>query len=67
FLFVGGVSITFLNLNDGIEYVSVRFSFSGTLTAAGNNLNGRLGFTAIHTPANDRLLSTRCDYTLSPS
>ncbi|MEM1327222.1 MAG: hypothetical protein AAGI23_14770 [Bacteroidota bacterium] len=64
--FAGGVGVTFLNIYDGTEYVGVTFSMSGQLKPNGDELNGRLAFSALSFEQ-DKIVSTLCDYTLSPS
>lgn len=66
FFFMGATGATFLNIYDGIEYVGITMSFSGTLTLTGSNLGGRLAFTAIDFQG-DQMIGTRCDYVLSLS
>jgi len=66
YFFVGGTGVTFLNIYDGIEYVGVTFSMGGRLKPNGDQLDGRLSFTAVNFQ-DEKMVSTLCDYLWTPA
>ena len=66
YLFGGSNGVTFFNIYDGIEYVGVTFSMSGKLKSSGDQLSGRLSFTAVNFQG-EKMVSILCDYVWTPA
>lgn len=66
YFFGGSNGVTFLNIYDNTEYVGVTFSMGGKLERSGDQLSGRLSFTAVNFQGK-KMVSTVCDYAWSPA